>query len=81
MKKPPPDTRIKAVVIEERIDNTIHITYYEVTRFCEAGSYNGIELKYKKIEKRPLKPKEEKEQFKDKKDDIPSLVIHGEGLR
>ncbi|MFH0775838.1 MAG: hypothetical protein V2A53_10225 [bacterium] len=51
----PPNTRIKSVVVEERIDNTIHITY------------NGIELNIKKIEKRPLKPKEEKEQLKIRK--------------
>ncbi|MBU2599227.1 hypothetical protein KJ849_01385 [bacterium] len=42
-------------MVEERIDNTIDIVY------------NGIELKYKKIEKRPLKPKEEKEQLKIRK--------------
>ena len=42
----PPNTRIKTVVVEERVDGTIHITY------------NGIELKYKKIEKRPLQQKE-----------------------
>jgi len=46
---------VYSVVVEERIDNTIHIIY------------NGIELKYKKIEKRPLKPKEEKEQLKIRK--------------
>jgi len=43
----PPNVRIKGVIVEERIDKTIHITY------------NGIELKYKKIETRPLKPKEQ----------------------
>ena len=42
-------------MVKERIDNTIDIVY------------NGIELKYKKIEKRPLKPKEEKEQLKIRK--------------
>ncbi|MBU1598961.1 ISNCY family transposase [bacterium] len=46
---------VKSVVVEERIDNTIHITY------------NSLELKYKKIEKRPLKLKEEKEQLKIRK--------------
>ncbi len=51
----PLNTRIKTVIVEERIDNTIHIVY------------NGIKLKYKKIEKRPLKPKEEKEQLKIRK--------------
>ncbi len=57
----PPNTRIKTVIVEERIDNTIHILY------------NGIELKYKKIEKRPLKPKEEKEQLKIRKIHIPPI--------
>ena len=42
---------VKSQVVEERIDNTIHLTY------------NDIELNTKKIEKRPLKPKEEKEQL------------------
>lgn len=53
----PFNTRIKSVMIEERIDNTIHLTY------------NDIELKHKKIEKRPLtlKLKEEKEQLKIRK--------------
>ena len=51
----PFNTRIKSVVVEERIDNTIHLIY------------NDIELRYKKIEKRPLKPKEEKEQLKIRK--------------
>jgi len=55
IKETPPNTRIKSIVVEERIDNTIHIIY------------NGIELKYKKIEKRQLKPKEEKEQLKIRK--------------
>ena len=43
--------------------------------FVDRGKlrYNGIELKYKKIEKKPLKLKEEKELFKNKKDDIPPL--------
>ena len=61
IKETPPDTRIKSVVVEERIDNTIHITY------------NNLELKYKKIEKRPLKLKEEKEQLKIRKIHIPTL--------
>ncbi|MFH1449596.1 MAG: hypothetical protein ABIG09_04210 [bacterium] len=52
---------VYSVVVEERIDNTIHIIY------------NGIELIYKKIEKRPLKPKKEKEQLKIRKIHIPSL--------
>ena len=52
---------VKSVVVEERIDNTIHLTY------------NDIELKYKKIEKRPLKPKEEKEQLKIRKIHISPL--------
>ena len=55
VKETPPNIRIKSVVVEERIDNTIHLTY------------NDIELKYKKIEKRPLKLKEEKEQLKIRK--------------
>lgn len=41
----PPNIRIKGVLVEERIDKTIHITY------------NGLELKYKKIETKPEKPK------------------------
>lgn len=57
----PPNTRIKSVMVEERVDGTIHITY------------NSIELKYKKIEKRQLKLKEEKEQLKIKKIHIPPL--------
>ena len=52
---------VKSQVVEERIDNTIHLTY------------NGIELKYKKIEKRPLKLKEEKEQLKIRKIHISPL--------
>lgn len=43
----PPATRIKTVVVEERIDGTIHITYKDFS------------LKYKKIDVRP--PKKEKE--------------------
>ena len=61
VKETPPNIRIKSVVVEERIDNTIHLTY------------NDIELKYKKIEKRPLKPKEEKEQLKIRKIHISPL--------
>jgi len=56
-------------VVEERIDNTIHITY------------NGIELKYKKIEKRLLKQKEEKEQLKIIKMIFLHWIIPGGGLR
>ncbi|MBU1345245.1 MAG: ISNCY family transposase [Proteobacteria bacterium] len=61
VKETPPNTRIKSVVVEERIDNTIHLTY------------NDIELKYKKIEKRPLKLKEEKEPLKIRKIHITPL--------
>jgi hypothetical protein len=43
----PPNIRIKGVMVEERIDKTIHITY------------NGIELKYKKIDIKSLKLKEQ----------------------
>ncbi|MFH0775521.1 MAG: ISNCY family transposase [bacterium] len=69
IKETPPNTRIKSVVVEERIDNTIHLTY------------NGIELNTKKIEKRPLKPKEEKEQLKIIKMIFLHWITPGGGLR
>jgi len=43
-----PNTRGKSVMVEERIDGTMHVTD------------NGFNLKYKKIEVKPLKPKEQK---------------------
>ena len=44
----PPNTRIKRVMVEERINGRMYITY------------NGLNLKYKKIEVMPVKPKEER---------------------
>ncbi|MFH1563654.1 MAG: hypothetical protein ABIF11_09635, partial [Nitrospirota bacterium] len=58
IEKIPGNIRVKAVTVEERIDKTIHITY------------NGIEFKWKKIETRPLKSKEE-EPLKPRKIYIP----------
>jgi hypothetical protein len=43
-----PHTRIKSVVVEERLDGRMHITY------------NDLRLKYRKIDVRPLKLKEQK---------------------
>jgi len=44
----PPNTRVKSVVVEERIDGRMYITY------------NRLKLKYRKIDARPSKPKEQK---------------------
>jgi len=44
----PPHTRVKSVVVEERTDGRMYITY------------NGLKLKYRKIDTRPSKPKEQK---------------------
>jgi hypothetical protein len=43
-----PQTRIKKVEVEERLNGTMHITY------------NDLNLKYRKIDIRPLKLKEQK---------------------
>lgn len=44
----PPHTRAKRVVVEERVDGRMYITY------------NGLKLKYRKIDARPSKPRERK---------------------
>jgi hypothetical protein len=44
----PPHTRAKSVVVEERTDGRMYITY------------NGLKLKYRKIDTRPSKAKEQK---------------------
>lgn len=57
----PPATRIKTVVVEERIDGTIHITYKDFS------------LKYKEIDIRPPKKEKEHEFLKPRKVYIPPL--------
>lgn len=44
----PPNTRVKSVVVEERIDGRMYITY------------NGLKLRYRRIDVRPSKPKKQK---------------------
>jgi hypothetical protein len=48
IEEPPAGVSMKAVVVEQRLDGSIHIIY------------NGRELKYKKIHTRPPRPKERK---------------------
>jgi hypothetical protein len=48
IKPMPPGVSMKSVVVEQRLDGSIHIIY------------NGRELKYKKIHTRPPRPKEQK---------------------